>query len=221
MYDSYKRKVGATQASNYNTNCNIVESIVDDFFEQPGYTEVYRNDISYITYDAIIADGDREDKLAGYKRFLSYPYSEIQFNSGDYIHFNYGGDDTTWLLTSLDRQFTYNVSGRIYKCNNTLYFGTSATPLSYPCFVEDRINETEFDFEKVTLAAGDILVHVQKNADTETIGIDTKFKFGNKTWRTRVVKNFISEGVITLGMRLDYVDTQDTTLPVDPAFPWA
>jgi len=216
MYDSYKRKVGATQPPNYAEKCEIVDAIVDDFYTHPGYTEVYKNNTPSITYDAIIADGDLTDKTVGYKRFLSYPYSTIQFTIGDYIHFDYGATPTVWLLTSLEKQFTFEVAGRIYQCNNTLQWNQSATPYSYPCYIEDRLNETEFDFEKhVLTATGDIIVHVQKNAYTDLITTDYRFMFGGKAWKVRGVRNFINQGIITMNMRIDYVADSDTSTIAD------
>lgn len=223
MYDSYRRKVGATQAQNYASNCEIASQVANDFFIQPGYAEVYKNGISSTTYDVIISEGDKTNKTVGYKMMLSYPYSSVQFSVGDYIYWNYGGEDTIWLLTSLDKQFTYSVSGRMFQCNNTLGWTVGATPHSYPCYIEDRLTMSAFDQEKnMIFANGDILVNVQKNAWTETLDIGNRFLFGSKAWKIRQVKDMTNEGIITFQMQFDFADANDTSTGAveGPKFTW-
>lgn len=223
MYDSYRRKVGATQAQNYTSNCEIASQVANDFFIQPGYSEIYKNGVTSDIYDVVIMEGDKTDKTVGYKMLLSYPYDTVQFSIGDYIYWTFGREETIWLLTSLDKQFIYSVSGRMFKCNNKLNWTVGSTPLSYPCYIEDRLSMSAFDQEKnMIFASGDILVSVQKNSSTLSLDIGNRFLFGTKAWKIRQIKDMVSEGIITFQMQFDFVDASDTsTGTVDgPKFIW-
>lgn len=188
MYDSYRRKVGTTQAQNYTSNCEIASQIANDFFIQPGYAEIYKNGISSTLYDVIISEGDKTNKTVGYKMMLSYPYDTVQFSVGDYIYWNYGEESTIWLLTSLDKQFTYSVAGKIYKCNITLKWkDIDGNTISYPSALEafklsseSTINESGNRF---IIGDGKRYISLQRNADTLKLKRNQRFIFDNRAWK--------------------------------------
>ncbi len=224
LFDSYRRKVGASQPQNYASNCDITSQIVQDFYVQPGYAEVYKNNLPATSYDVIISDGDKINKTVGYKTLQSYPYSEIQFQIGDYIHWTYGNENTIWLLTSLDKQFLFSVTGRMYQCNNELNWTVGATPYSYPCYIEDKMNFTVVDQERnISFPTGDVWVHVQKNADTSNIDIGQRFVLNGRAWKVRQVRDFVEDGLISFPLQFDYDDDADTSTGAvnDVDFPWS
>ena len=224
LFDSYRRKVGASQPQNYATNCDITSQIAQDFYLQPGYAEVYKNGISTVTYDVIISEGDKINKTVGYKTLQSYPYAEIQFQIGDYIYWTYGNENTIWLLTSFDKQHLFSITGRMYQCNNELNWTVGATPHSYPCYIEDKMNFTVVDQERnISFPTGDVWVHVQKNADTSNIDIGQRFVLNGRAWKVRQVRDFVEDGLISFPLQFDYDDDADTSIGAvnDVSFPWS
>ena len=188
MYDSYKRKTGATQPSNYTANCEASSQVAIDFFSQPGYAEIYKNNISSTFYDVIIMDGDKEDKTVGYKKLLSYPYDTVRFSIGDYIYWDFGGEDTIWILTSLDKQFTYEVNGKIYKCNTTLKWkNTNGVTISYPVSLEAFKFSSESTAKEVNnrliIGDGKRYVTMQRNSDTLQLKRNNRFIFDDRAWK--------------------------------------
>ena len=90
---------------------------IRDTFDDNLYKETIYKNYDYATsYKMIISSGDKDSKLDGAKRIWSYPYDTVQFNSGDYIHW----DSNTWLITSIDNERIYEVYGEIIECTQTL-----------------------------------------------------------------------------------------------------
>lgn len=120
FYDLYRNRVQCTLTDKQITEQDTIAQIQDDFYTHPNYYQVYKNGISGTKYDVVIQEGDAKDQSVFYKTLLSYPYDTFMFNSGDYIHWTYGGVSTVWLATTFDKQYLYASKGRIYKCNNYL-----------------------------------------------------------------------------------------------------
>ncbi len=224
MYDSYKRKTGATQPQNYNSKCEITNDVVSDFYSQPGYVECYKNNLSEETYDIIVMDGDKQNKTVGYKRLISYPYSECQFAIGDYVHFEYGGEDSIWLLSSLDKQFTFDANGRILPCFHNLNWTVGATPYSYPCHIAESLTYIQPEQEKhISLPEGDIIAVVQHNDITNQIGINYRFILGKNAWKVLQIKDLLAPGILGLVMSYDTINANDTNTGAVNTYtlPWA
>ena len=82
-----------------------VEAIKENFLTGLDYTKVYKNLDMTQTYDTWVFNGNKDEKnLGSYKKFLSYPYTQLQFDIGDYVSFTYGGSIHNWLITSLDKK---------------------------------------------------------------------------------------------------------------------
>jgi len=223
MYDSYKRKTGATQSPNYYAKCDVTSDVVNSFYEQPGYVECYKNADPSMPYEIIVMDGDKQDKTVGYKRLLSYPYSEVQFAIGDYVHFDYGGDASIWLLTTLDKQFTFEVKGRIFLCEHALNWNIGATPTSYPCYISDSlISFQDEQMKNVALPSGNIVAYAQNNLATDQITVNTRFVIGKNTWKVLQIKDLLSAGLIGFIMTYDAKDASDTSTTANnnTTIPW-
>ena len=209
---SYK-KVKENSGSNLRTEYenSYIDNLKSNFLDNIAYTQVTKNFDYNTTYDVWIFDGDTKDKEVPYKRLLSYPYDTVQFSRGDYINFTYGSESTIWLLTSLESQFIFDVSGRIYRCNETLKWMDSNDELqTYPCVILDELNRGTLDFTStLTLPTGVIKVLVQYNEDTLNITQDYRFIFKGQAFVVNFVNPFTTGKFITLTMSKDQLSTND------------
>lgn len=148
--------------------------------------------------------GNDEDKIVGYKYLQSYPYDTPQFKIGDYIHWNFNHKElSTWILTSLDTEYLYNVKGRMLECNNSLRWTDSNGELNcYPCVVKDALTYTNFKWgsKGVVEPGADIVVIVQKNDYTSAIGINDRFIFNGKGFRVKADFNHLNPNYVELYM---------------------
>lgn len=161
----------------------------ENFKASTDYRIVYKNFDYSKPYESWIYEGNDEDKIVGYKYFQSYPYDEPKFKIGDYIHWNFNHKElSTWILTSLDTQYLYNVKGKILQCNNSLRWTDKKGELNcYPCVVKDALTYTNFKWgnKGVVEPGGDIVVIVQKNQYTSQIGINDRFIFNEIGFRVK------------------------------------
>lgn len=179
--------------------------LVDVFENSPNYNLVQKN-FDYTTdYKTIIVEYDVGKNLIGYKRLVSYPYTTQQFEIGDYIHWNYGSVLTNWLMFAIDKQFDYNLNGKIKKCNSTLKWrDTHNNVISYPCVIDDKINNSDFDYARdLIVPSGGIIVHVQTNSDTETLYLNQRFIFGKNVYKLNAQIDFSSPYLMTLILTKD------------------
>lgn len=176
-------------SSSINNTEAMTELTRDTFFENTDYRVVYKNFDYETSYDSWIYEGNDEDKIVGYKFFQSYPYDEVKFKIGDYIHWNFNHKEfSTWLLTSLDTQYLYNVKGRMLECNNSLRWKDKDGEIyCYPCVIKDAMTYTNFKWgnKGVVQSGGDIVVLVQKNEDTAKIDVNDRFLFNEIAFRVK------------------------------------
>ena len=167
----------------------IMELTKSSFLNSVDYRKVYKNFNYNKSYDTWIYEGNSEDKIVGYKFLQSYPYDMPQFKIGDYIHWNYNHtENSTWILTSLDTQYLYNVKGRILQCNNSLRWIDDNGELNcYPCVIKDALTYTNFKWgsKGVIEPSGDIVVIVQKNDFTKKININDRFLFDEVSFKVK------------------------------------
>lgn len=190
-------------SSNSNT-ASITELTKSTFSENPDYNKVYKNFNYDKTYEAWIYEGNKEDKIVGYKMFQSYPYDKPKFKIGDYIHWNYNHKEiSTWLLTSLDTQYLYNVTGRMLECNNSLRWKDKNENLNcYPCVIKDALTYTNFKWGNsgVVKSGGDIVVLVQRNKETSQIDINDRFIFSGVAFKVKQKFNELNPDYLELYM---------------------
>lgn len=190
-------------SSNSNTS-SITELTKGSFTENPDYNQVYKNFDYDKIYDAWIYEGNKEDKIVGYKMFQSYPYDKPEFKIGDYIHWNYNHKElSTWLLTSLDTQYLYNVTGRMLECNNSLRWKDSKGMINcYPCVIKDALTYTNFKWGNsgIVQSGGDIVVLVQRNDKTSQIDINDRFIFTGVAFKVKQKFNELNPDYLELYM---------------------
>lgn len=182
----------------------IYQLTQENFKSSTDYRVVYKNFDYSKSYGAWIYEGNKEDKIAGYKYFQSYPYETPQFKIGDYIHWNFNHKElSTWILISLDTEYLYNVKGRMLECNNSLrWVGKDGEINCYPCAIEDAITYTNFKWgsKGVIEPGGDIVVVVQKNSYTSQIKINDRFVFNDITFKVKQNFNEINPNYMELYM---------------------
>ena len=185
-----------------------INAIKQDFKTNLNYVSVTKNLDLTKTYDTWIYDGNREDKILGNKQFLSWPYDTLQFDIGDYIGFQYGDNYENWLITSIDKSRSWNVTGKIDRCVADLkWVDKDGKVQSYPCVVKEATRVTP-DFSKLVITQqGYVTVIVQENTDTDLLKINNRFLFGvtnNYTaFRVDLINNFTKTRSISLNMRVD------------------
>jgi hypothetical protein len=209
VYDLYRKRVNSTLTDSEIAQCEMTQQIKDNFKGQPNYHQVYKNLDNSVMYDVLITNGNVKDKSVGYKMLVSYPYDDFIFDSGDYVNFNYGGVDSTWLLTSIDRTYLYDVKGRIERCNNELKWIDSFGDLQvYKCVIEYAIREDRVkDNKTVMLPDGYIRVQVQENEYTSLIRDNKRFIFNGNAYKIRSIINYVDSNVVTLVMLTDTINT--------------
>lgn len=119
-----------------------MEKVKESFFRNPQFQTVYKN----FNYDeplwVWIGEGDVDYKQVGYQKMFSYPYDEYKFDIGDYITCIYNGIETTWLITSINKNQKYNVIAHIEKTNNSLkWIDDYGKLISYRCVISDKYLE--------------------------------------------------------------------------------
>lgn len=132
----------------------LTEKIEDTFTENPDYVPVYRNFDYSKTFDIWCYNGTAPDKTQPYKRFLSYPYPEIEFRIGDYISFDYRQDGTMshFLVESCDYQKKYDINGRMWLVNQELkWVDDNSNLYIYQAVFEDAVDIVAARHSDVTL----------------------------------------------------------------------
>ena len=190
---------------------DLIAKIKDGFERNLSYNEVYRNSDVINTYKCWIYEGNQKEKAVGFKYLHSYPYDSIQFNSGDYIKWQYGGIQSTWLMVSIDKQHLYSIIGRIKRCNNELKWYVGVNDLrTAQCVIEDKFEDTSFMTDRsFTLQDGDIYITIPQNADTDTIKVNQRFLFEGQPFKVMGVKNFINDNTIFLTLYKDQLKPED------------
>lgn len=184
---------------------SITELTKGTFYSNPDYNKIYKNFNYEKSYDAWIYEGNERDKIVGYKIFQSYPYDIVEFNIGDYIHWNFNHVElSTWLLTSLDTQYLYNVTGRMLLCNNSLRWKNNDGNLNcYPCVIKDAMTYTNFKWGNDGLVeqGADIVVLVQRNEQTSTITVNDRFIFSGVAFKVKQKFNELNPNYLELYMQ--------------------
>lgn len=190
--------------SEVETDNQITELTKSTFNSSTDHRIVYKNFDYSKSYDAWIYEGNEEDKIVGYKYFQSYPYDTPQFKIGDYIHWNFNHKElSTWILTSLDTQYLYNVKGRMLQCNNSLRWkDENGETNCYPCVIEDALTYTNFKWgsKGVVEPGGDIVVIVQRNQYTSKINVNDRFLFNEVAFRVKQLFDELNPNYLELYM---------------------
>jgi len=198
VYDLYRKRMSSSLSDSEVADCEISTDIKSNFTQQPNYRQVYRNDDLATAYDILFANGNVKDKTVGYKQLISYPYDTYVFQKGDYIHMAYGGESTTWLLTTLEATALYDVKGRLEQCNNDMkWIDSNGVLQSYRCVIQDEIKEDRIrDNRYITIPDGYIRVYVQSNSDTSQLKTNQRFIFNGSAYQIRSVINYADTGLI-------------------------
>ena len=194
-----------------------VEKIKENFKNGLDYTVVHKN-LNYTTeYDSWVMQGNKSDKVLGaFKEFLSYPYQPRQFDIGDYISFDYGGDIHDWLLTSLDKKLYYDTKGRIERCNIRLRWQDDLGIIyDYPAVAKESFTLDNPDFEKaITINRGKLSIVTQHNEFTKHIPLNKRFLIGDPYQVMKVVSivNYTDTNTLGLEVIIDNKSPEDNEI---------
>lgn len=163
---------------------SVVNALRSQFELSPHCIRVYKNFDFSKELLCWIYDGNEDSNVVGYKKLQSYPYDVVQFNEGDYVHFDYyhEGKITTWLIVGMDSVLKEELIGRIRHCTNELRFLDDDGILRrVPVVVDDKqtgIKNTEDG--GIFMASGSMPVYAQLNTDSVKIKKNMRFLLGNK-----------------------------------------
>jgi hypothetical protein len=188
--------------------------IANVFKENPAWANVYRNFNFDIPYEAWVYEGVVADKALGYKYLQSYPYEQIAFSQGDYISWDYGNElNSVWILESLDKRFTYDVRGRMWKCNQVAkYKNKDGTIDEVFVSFQNSLNYTNFKYNStgLTIPSGTIVLLAQQNEKTTKWLKNTRFIFGKAAWKVNQILTEVNSNFMEIYLSEDGIlDTDD------------
>lgn len=156
---------------------NQTQAIVDSWEINPDKEDVFVNMDYKTKLKAVVCEGDVSQKDYPYKKLISYPYADSKFKCGDYVSFNYGGDIEHWMIYALDIQHSYNVNGRMRKCNNTLnFYGKNGKLVNYPIVYSPQTKANSFDKNaSIDIVMSLCKIEIQFNKDTNLIKENDRF----------------------------------------------
>jgi hypothetical protein len=217
MFNLYRQRVKSDISNSQYANEDIMQTIKDEFYDMPNHYKVYKNGISSTLYDVVINEGDKDEKVLGYKKLISYPYDTPKFDCGDLIYWN----NEIWLLATLDKQHLYGVKGRIIQCNNTITFTKNSTSYSVPCVVQSLgqslglgISDTNY----ITSVNNTIYIRLQKNSVTQLIGINDIFSVGMWHWKCENINDVLEPNILIL--RFKWVEETPPTTTTEQKGWW-
>jgi hypothetical protein len=188
---------------------DIKQSTIDAFENIYNKYDIYI-DLDYTTpYIAMISDLNAFKYTIALKKLTLYPYDNAfeLLDQGDYVSFNYSGELTDWLVLNLDKQYDYNVVGRIYKSNNVMkWINDSGEIISYPCIFNSSKTGANADImsdKYMEIVSKDRTVFVQKNDDTLSINEGDRFIFGSNVFQIGHIDDYGIDGVIQFYMEQD------------------
>lgn len=167
----------------------LIENVKNGFEQSPSYTEVIRNFDETTKYKTWIYEGNKVDKIVGYKTLVSYPYDDLKFQIGDFITFEYGKiPNSTWLIESFNYQHTFDAKGRILECNNVLKYRNNNIVTSVPCVFMDNVTYTNFSnkgTDRVVEPNAEIIIMTQQNSDTNFVKKNKRFIFNDLVYAVK------------------------------------
>lgn len=170
----------------------LVANIVDGFEMSPSYEVVYKNYDMTKPLKSWISEGNKKDKIVGFKDFISYPYEDIKFKVGDFVSWRYRKGDpnlSVWLIESFDEQQYFNARGRILECNQKVKWRKSdKTVESVDCVLMDSMTYVNFlgqGKDGLVEPNGSIVIMTQNNATTNYIQKNRRFIFGENVYMVK------------------------------------
>ena len=136
--------------------------------------------------------------------------------------YRYQFDNNVWICINTGNYKSATTSAVIRRCNNVLNSTINPVITDEPCIIDYKISNDKFDYNKnIDLNDGDISVVVQYNDITKLIKVNTKFMFGEQTFRVQSLNNFLRSDtydndttpLLKMVMKIDQVNVgnDDTT----------
>ena len=167
----------------------LVQNIIFGFEQSPSYEPVYVNYDLTKVYKTWIQEGNKKDKIVGFKELISYPYEQIKFKVGDFISWKYRkdvADLSVWLVESFNEQQYYDARGRILECNQKIKWRKSSVEVeSVDCVLMDNMTYVNFlgkGTDGLVEPNASIVVMTQNNDKTDYIKKNRRFIFGDNVY---------------------------------------
>jgi len=181
----------------------IADKIASSFKENDSYVQVYKNFYYDEMFDIWCYNGTAQDKIEPYKKFLSYPYSDIKFRIGDYVSFDYRNDGTMshFLIESCDYQKTYDVSGRMWLINQELkWLDNDGVLQNYKAVFQDSLTYTNFKYGATGFIEqnGSIVVLVKQDDTTKNIYINQRFMFSGIPYKVKQILKSVDSSYLEI-----------------------
>ena len=167
----------------------LVQNIVFGFEQSPSYEPVYINYDLTKVYKTWIQEGNKKDKIVGFKELISYPYEQIKFKVGDFISWKYRknvADLSVWLVESFNEQQYYDARGRILECNQKIRWRKSDGGIeSVDCVLMDNMTYVNFlgkGTDGLVEPNASIVVMTQNNDKTAYVKKNRRFIFGDNVY---------------------------------------
>ncbi len=192
--DKYKKRLGRQGTDNGQAYAsNTIAFINANFHASPTFkkVEVASSILDIIEIDTRIVEVERMGNL---RQVLFRPFESLPI--GTYIKF----DGEVWIVSDLCKSYEYQTTALIQKCNHKIRWSTSENWLDsygnldttkikeFDCIVSQsplgsKASQGRFEIEwnryDVNLAKGQLLIYVEKNEFTSSIGYNNRFIFGD------------------------------------------
>lgn len=159
----------------------------------------------------IINKRDMSNKSIGEYNFISYPYTEPQFERGDFITYSQYGKKYTFLITALDVLYYFDVKGSATLCNKNIKWYNGEELKNVDISFLDSISSVGIKNEgtkNIPLATSSAIFYTQKNIDTEFIKINKRFFIDDIVYKVVGVVNIIDK-LLRVDIEKDTIKASD------------
>lgn len=193
-----------------------LQAIVDREFENASTYYTIEEEVAFGTLDFKEINA-RVNSLVDAKtgQRVNDDYKKIIFSDLDYspeIGTRYRFDNNIWMVFSTDNIKTDTSSVYVRRCNNTMnwqdFYGNIHQE---PCYIDYKITENQiFRNYSIDVPSGRIWVQYQNNENTKSIGVNSRFIFGENVYKVRSmgdydrVNTFDKDSVRTKSFYADY-----------------
>lgn len=122
-------------------------------------------------------------------------------NSNRWLGKYYRFKGYTWLTINTNTIIGAAATAILQRCNNWLkWYDADGTFHQWECVFDRALSSTGFDFgsENVPEISSDIVIKVQRNAETDSISFNQKFVFDGHVFQVKQINNHISETYMEL-----------------------
>lgn len=215
----------SVSTSQYSYTDNVGKNISDNYQDAINDRFSYATDFEVIREQ--IENGSKKYKKLGV-RITSVinptvgdnygdQYKKIIFKTYNYpkeLGYMYRFNNKTWL--AVNTRTVTNLSGHsiVRMCNNTLKWvdKTDKTKLCiWECVFTSHLSNSSFDYgtKEVVQVSGEVVILVQRNAETNQITYNDRFIFDGKAFQVNQIQNHLSKTYLIIKMFETQIQPED------------